>query len=80
MCPITSLYAVAKLTGVSHEPVRKILKRTSFFPYKMLIFKELGDDYPDARTHFSKTMIEKLEENSDLLKNIHFTDDCTVFH
>lgn len=41
------------------------------------LLKELGEDYPDRSIQFCETIIEILERNPILSKNIYFTSECT---
>lgn len=74
----TSFRTIAKLAEISHVSVRKVLQWNKFFPYEMLIFRDLGEDDSDRRIPFCETMIKKFELDPDvlkpsvLIKNAHF--------
>lgn len=77
--PQLSLRKAARETGVSHESVRKVLKHHKFFPYKMKILQELGDDDPDRRIEFCEFMTNLINAEPGTIKNICFSDECTFF-
>lgn len=77
--PTMSTRQAGMQTGLSHESVRKVLKRHKFHPYKMKILHELGDDDPDRRIEFCEAMTQRITAEPQLVKNICFSDECTFY-
>lgn len=77
--PQLSLRQAARNTGVSHESVRKVLKKHNFFPYKLQVVQELGDDDPDKRIEFCELMTNLIAREPNTTKNICFSDECSFF-
>lgn len=77
--PTTSISKTVQLTNISYGSIQKVLKLNKFFPYKMSIVQELGEDDYDRRIQFCETMMEKIQIEPSLIKNICFSDESTFF-
>lgn len=77
--PQSSVRNLARHHGISHSTVWRLLRKEKFHPYKIKLLHELNEDDPDRRLNFCETMMERLNRNPDLLRNILFSDEST-FH
>lgn len=77
--PTNSLRTVARLTGMSHETVRRALQLHKYHPYKMQILQELHEDDFDRRIEFCEIMSNLINTRAIVVSNICFSDECTFF-
>lgn len=77
--PTTSTSNIAMELGMSATSVRRILKRNGFHPYKVTLLQELSEDDADRRMQFCQEMMDRIEEQPDLIDKILFSDEAT-FH
>lgn len=75
--PTVSLRQVADNINVHYTTVRKILKKHNYKSYKFQCHQELLQQDMEKRAEFCFTLMEKINDDSEFLKNVCFTDECT---
>lgn len=75
--PTESLRTVALQLEISHESVRKVLKKSGFKAYRVHLVQELNEDDYDRRLEFCEGMMERIDRNQILLNEILFSDEAT---
>src|SRR5436190_8492984 len=75
--PNASIRQIAKNIGLHHSRVLRILKKHKYHSYKYHFHQELRENDFVKRNTFCFQMMEKCNENREILKNILFTDECT---
>lgn len=75
--PITSLRDASSKLNCSHETVRKVLHDYKMFPYKMQVTQQLYEEDFALRVAMAETLLEKIENDTDFLDSIIFSDEST---
>lgn len=75
-----SIRDIGLKTDIKKESVRTILKNElKLYPYKVQVVQQIYENNIKKRLEFCKTMIQKLENDPQLLNRIWFTDE-SHFH
>ena len=66
-------------TGVSLTSVHRIVRANlHLFPYRIQKQTQLTNDQRQRRVAFAEWLSQKVEEDEDFMKHIHFSDECHV--
>lgn len=75
--PNRSTYSVAEELNVSQKSVMRTLKINKFKPFHLTPVQELNENDCRQRILFCQQIIERYNENNDLLHNIFWTDESS---
>ena len=68
------------MCNLSYGSVQRILtKMLKLHPYKVKLVQELNDDDPDRRVQFAELMMNRMDDDTNFLKRIVFSDEATFF-
>ncbi|KAJ8958658.1 hypothetical protein NQ318_016383 [Aromia moschata] len=56
-----------------------LFKREKLRPYKLQLIHELNEDDFDRRAEFCEGIMERCNKNNNFAKNIHFSNEATVY-
>lgn len=74
--PEKSVRRGADELGLSKSTVHRILSENKLKPYKIQILQALNDEDIDRRMEFSEQMLNRMNEDEDLLDRVMFTDEA----
>lgn len=75
--PNISLRQIAENTGVHYSRAQRILKKSKFRSYKYQCHQELQEGDLERRSTFCFEMMERCNDDRELLNNVLFTDEST---
>lgn len=61
----------------TYYKIQKTLKKYGYHPYKITPTQKLTERHKEERVEFCQTMINRLHQDNDFLKNILWTDEAT---
>lgn len=75
--PHCSLRDLAQQHDTSKKSVHRVLKTNKFHPFKVTLVHELNEDDFDRRIEFCEDMMERIDNDPNILRNLIFTDEAT---
>jgi len=75
--PRLSIREASQQLQMSRFSVSKNLKTIKFHPYKIHLHQELNEDDFDRRVQFSEVMMQRIDQQSNFLHNIVFSDEAS---
>lgn len=77
--PFACLRTIAEIVGVSKSSVYKVLHREGLKPYKPSRHQKLLQNDYQRRMIFCEIMMERINNNQNFLRDICFSDECTIY-
>lgn len=73
----TGLLDASREIGKSYSKIQRTLKQNHYKPYKLLPVQELTENQKRKRLDFCQQMLQRLDENPNLFKQILWTDESS---
>lgn len=73
----TGLLDASREIGKSYSKIQRTLKQNHYKPYKLLPVQKLTEDQQRKRLDFCQQMLQRLDENPNLFKQILWTDESS---